>query len=92
MIMIATAGLIALILCLLFGIPYIDFMKKIWERSEHALFSDIFAKANIDLRVIEILDEDGELKSKEQIAIDVYHAVRNAINKSIERSGNPVIF
>lgn len=28
MIMIATAGLIALILCLLFGIPYIDFMKK----------------------------------------------------------------
>ena len=28
MIMIAVAGLIALILCLLFGIPYIDFMKK----------------------------------------------------------------
>ena len=28
MIMIATAGLIALVLCLLFGIPYIDFMKK----------------------------------------------------------------
>ena len=28
MMMIAVAGLIALILCLLFGIPYIDFMKK----------------------------------------------------------------
>ncbi len=28
MIMISVAGLIALILCLLFGIPYIDFMKK----------------------------------------------------------------
>jgi len=28
MIMISTAALIALILCLLFGIPYIDFMKK----------------------------------------------------------------
>ena len=26
--MISVAGLIALILCLLFGIPYIDFMKK----------------------------------------------------------------
>ena len=28
MIMISVAGLIALILCLLFGIPYISFMKK----------------------------------------------------------------
>jgi len=28
MIMISVAGLIALVLCLLFGIPYIDFMKK----------------------------------------------------------------
>ena len=63
----------------------IDFMKKIWDRSEHALFSDIFQKANIDLRVIEILDEDGELKSREQISIDVYNAVKDAINKSIEK-------
>ena len=70
----------------------IDFMKKIWDRSEYALFSDIFSKAGIDLRVIEILDDDGELKSKEQLAIDVYHAVRNAINGSVERFGKPIIF
>ena len=67
-------------------------MKKIWDRSEYALFSDIFSKAGIDLRVIEILDDDGELKSKEQLAIDVYHAVRNAINGSVERFGKPIIF
>ena len=70
----------------------IGFMKKIWERAEHALCTNIFAKAGIDLRVVEILDENGDLKSRDQLAIDVYHAVRNAVNRSIETFGKPILY
>lgn len=57
----------------------LDFLKKVWDKSEEIIHSDAFTKANIDLIVIDCLDEDNNFRSKESLADEIWVEVNAAI-------------
>lgn len=57
----------------------ISYLRRVWERSEKLIQSSLLDEEGIDLVVVECLDENGEIKSKEQLADDVWHSIMNHV-------------
>lgn len=53
----------------------IEFLKGVWERSEQIIHSDIFDKIGIKLVVVDVLNEDNTVKSREEIEKYVWENV-----------------
>ena len=58
----------------------INYLRIVWERSERLINSDLLDEEGIDLVVIECLDDNGEIKSKEELEKDVYDKISIYIN------------
>ena len=55
------------------------FLKQVWDRAEKAISStEMFKKAGIELRIIEVLDDNNNLKSRDQLAKEVWEQVSEA--------------
>lgn len=61
----------------------IEFLRGVWERSEQLIHSDIFDKIGIKLVVIDALNEDNTIKTKEEIEDKIWENVfiNGIINK-----------
>lgn len=57
----------------------IEFLRGVWERSEAIIKSDIFDKLGIKLIVVDCLDEDLNIKSREEIREYIWEQVCRAI-------------
>ena len=55
------------------------FIQKVWERSEYVIKNNLFDKVDVRLVVIECLNEDGSIRSKEELAEDVWNQVMNCV-------------
>ena len=53
----------------------IDFLRGVWERSEQLIHSDIYDKIGIKLVVIDVLNEDNTIKTKEEIEAKIWEDV-----------------
>lgn len=53
----------------------IEFLRGVWERSEEIIKSDIFNKLGIKLIVVDCLDEDLNIKSREEISNYIWEHV-----------------
>lgn len=60
----------------------ISYLREVWERSEKLINSSLLDEEGIDLVVIECLDDKGEIKSKEQLAKDVWYSIMNHVYDS----------
>lgn len=56
-----------------------DFLRKVWERSEKIISSDIFEKSGIRLVVVECLNPDGTTRDKKDLADYIWGAVCRSI-------------
>ena len=52
-----------------------SYLEAAWDRCEEAIEEDTFGKAGIMLVVVDVLDDNGEFKTREQLEHDVFHAV-----------------
>lgn len=58
------------------------FIQEVWERSERAIAKpEMFKRADIELVIIEVLNEDDTIKSKEELAREVWQTVINKLNE-----------
>lgn len=74
----------------------IDFIHKVWDRSEHVLKHNYFkyrSDINTSLIIVECLDEQNNIRSKEDLANEIYSRVMREVEKILERkkkNGQPV--
>lgn len=57
----------------------IEFLRGVWERSEDIIESDIFDKLGIKLIVVDCLDENLNIKSREEISEYIWAQVCGAV-------------
>lgn len=57
-----------------------EFIYQVWWRSENAIHSDIFERAGIKLIVIECLGVDGNIRSREELAADVWYRIQDYLD------------
>lgn len=55
------------------------FLKKVWDRSEYVIKNNLFKEANIELVVIECLNEDGSIRTRDELAEDVWKQVMDRV-------------
>lgn len=53
----------------------IEFLRGVWERSEQLIHSDIYNKIGIKLVVIDVLNDDNTIKTKEEIEAKIWEDV-----------------
>lgn len=58
-----------------------SFIQSVWERSERAIQTNVFAQAGINLIVIDVLNEDNSIKSREEIADEIYAQIVKEISR-----------
>ena len=58
----------------------IDFLHNVWERSEYAIFENLFQRSGSELVIVECLDRSCNIKSKETLANEVYRGVEKAVS------------
>ena len=59
----------------------LNFLKTVWERSEYVLKKKYLKKIGVKCIVIECIDQNGNIRSKEDIANDVWNSIENTIRK-----------
>lgn len=57
----------------------IEFLRKVWERSEEIISSDVFRQLGIKLIVIECLDKNGNPRPKPEIDWNVWTSITSAV-------------
>lgn len=58
------------------------FIQEVWERAERAIAKpEMFKRADIDLIVIEVLNDDNSIKSREKLSEEVWNAIINRLNE-----------
>lgn len=57
----------------------IKFLRDVWERSERLINSDLLQTAGINLIVIDCFNEDKTIKTKEELADEVWNKVMELI-------------
>lgn len=65
----------------------IEFIKKVWDRSEYVLEHKFFKEQEIgtDLIVCECLNEDGSIKSEKEIADFIWEEIHKALKRREEK-------
>lgn len=69
------------------------FIQEVWERAERAIAKpEMFKKADIDLIIIEVLNEDDTIKTEEQLSEEVWNSIASKLremqlNKTIYNAG-----
>lgn len=58
-----------------------SFIQGVWERSERAIQTNVFASAGIDLIVIDVLNEDNTIKSRSEIADEIWDRIIKEVEK-----------
>lgn len=58
-----------------------DFMATVWDRTERLINSDILKKCGIIPVIIECIDEDGCIRTREDIFSDVLEGINKALDK-----------
>ena len=58
-----------------------SFIQGVWERSERAIQTNVFASAGIDLIVIDVLNEDNTIKSRSEIADEIWDRIIEEVEK-----------
>ena len=58
-----------------------SFIQGVWERSERAIQTNVFASAGIDLIVIDVLNEDNTIKSRSEIADEIWDRIIEEVAK-----------
>lgn len=65
------------------------FIQEVWERAERAIAKpEMFQKANIDLIIIEVLNDDNTIKSREELSDEVWNAIISKITEDKKSIGN----
>ena len=60
------------------------FIREVWERAERAISKpEMFKKADIDLIVIEVLNDDNSIKTKDQLAKEVWNTITKKLKEEI---------
>lgn len=52
-----------------------SFIQDVWERSERAIKTNVFASAGINLIVIDVLREDNTIKTREELADEIWKRI-----------------
>lgn len=61
-----------------------SFIQEVWERSERAILNRaMFDKAGITLVIINVLDENNEIKSRKQLEMDVWNSILDTFETNI---------
>ena len=55
-----------------------EFLRRVWERSEEIIRSDIFDKLGIKLVVVECLNEDKTIKTRQEIEDFIWQSVNES--------------
>ena len=58
-----------------------SFIQGVWERSERAIQTNVFASAGINLIVIDVLNEDNTIKSRSEIADEIWDRIIEEVEK-----------
>ena len=58
-----------------------SFIRGVWERSERAIKTNVFASAGINLIVIDVIDDDGNIKTRKQLADEIYTRIIEEADK-----------
>jgi len=58
-----------------------SFIQGVWERSERAIQTNVFASAGINLIVIDVLNEDNTIKSRSEIADEIWDRIIKEVEK-----------
>lgn len=51
----------------------LEFLERVWNNAEHAINNNLFQKSGIDLIVIDTLNPDRSIRSKESIADEIWY-------------------